>query len=511
MGALTINRNKRDAEFQTSSPSVYGYNSLHVAKKLKSSSWSSPHIAPTKTSRSSVSRLSQYPKPVTPINREVHAPCIIVSGFTSTVKRLNGGSSGIVRQKSYISGENMNDLFSKYKHAKESAIGACRLVVFEKQDMTEVIDVDKEENFKYDKAASRSSSVEEVEMVKDAIKHIHSSGEVQEIAAKYWELDQKTPSTSSEVVSELTNGKMLESLSLDRGSDAMDVDMGSPLHKKLYESAKRSDSKLRRINFDIELHEKRRALYQQSHPAKKKEDLNDPFRPLTEDEEKMVDNALSYSNRRKPFVNHENSNITITGEVLQCLRPKAWLNDEVINVYLELLKERETRDPQKFLKCHFFNTFFYKKLISGRTGYDYKSVRRWTTQKKLGYGLLECDKIFVPIHKEIHWCLAVINKKEEKFQYLDSLGGADKKVMKMLATYITDEVKDKTGKNIDVSCWKQEFVTDLPNQENGYDCGMFMIKYADFYSRDIGLCFNQEHMPYFRLRTAKEILRLRAD
>lgn len=24
-----------------------------------------------------------------------------------------------------------------------------------------------------------------------------------------------------------------------------------------------------------------------------------------------------------------------------------------------------------------------------------------------------------------------------------------------------------------------------------FDCGMFMIKYADFYSRDIGLCFSQ--------------------
>lgn len=35
---------------------------------------------------------------------------------------------------------------------------------------------------------------------------------------------------------------------------------------------------------------------------------------------------------------------------------------QVINLYLELLKEREKRDPQKFLKCHFFNTFFYKKV-----------------------------------------------------------------------------------------------------------------------------------------------------
>lgn len=34
----------------------------------------------------------------------------------------------------------------------------------------------------------------------------------------------------------------------------------------------------------------------------------------------------------------------------------------MINLYLELLKEREQREPKKFLKCHFFNTFFYKKV-----------------------------------------------------------------------------------------------------------------------------------------------------
>ncbi|PWA99717.1 ubiquitin-like-specific protease ESD4 [Artemisia annua] len=44
-----------------------------------------------------------------------------------------------------------------------------------------------------------------------------------------------------------------------------------------------------------------------------------------------------------------------------------------------------------------------------------------------------------------------------------------------------------------------------------YDCGMFMIKYIDFYSRDVGLCFSQDDMPYFRKRTAKEIFRLRAN
>lgn len=30
-----------------------------------------------------------------------------------------------------------------------------------------------------------------------------------------------------------------------------------------------------------------------------------------------------------------------------------------------------------------------------------------------------------------------------------------------------------------------------PATLNRFDCGMFMLKYTDFYSRDIGLCFNQ--------------------
>lgn len=36
------------------------------------------------------------------------------------------------------------------------------------------------------------------------------------------------------------------------------------------------------------------------------------------------------------------------------------------------------------------------------------------------------------------------------------------------ARYFVDEVKDKTGKDIDVSSWKKEFVGDLPVQKNGF-------------------------------------------
>ncbi|XP_068658885.1 ubiquitin-like-specific protease ESD4 [Aristolochia californica] len=296
---------------------------------------------------------------------------------------------------------------------------------------------------------------------------------------------------------------------------AGDTVNSTPVYKILLENSRVRDTRFNGLDFELKLNEKKLSafkLFFKRPTEEAKEDVTrDLFTPLTEQEEDDVSRALRGSNSFELLVTHESSNIEITREKMQCLRPGAWLNDEVINLYLELLKERERSNPTKILKCHFFNTFFYKKLISGRNGYDYKAVRRWTTPRKIGYGLIDCDKIFVPIHAEIHWCLAVINIKDEKFQYLDSLGCRDIRVLNVLAKYLVDETKDKSNKDIDVSSWEQEFVEDLPEQQNGWDCGMFMIKYADFYSRGLDLCFSQEHMPYFRRRTAKEILQLKAD
>jgi hypothetical protein len=54
------------------------------------------------------------------------------------------------------------------------------------------------------------------------------------------------------------------------------------------------------------------------------------------------------------------------------------------------------------------NLIVNAQLISGKNGYDYKSVRRWTSQRKLGYSLIECDKVnslhppFFSSHRDTH-------------------------------------------------------------------------------------------------------------
>ncbi|XLR61160.1 ubiquitin-like-specific protease ESD4 [Arachis hypogaea] len=539
MGIMTTTHRKRTQEcmnfphFQSHQIPQSPIPSISHTKRPKLS----PSIIPTPTpatrplstaTTATGNRISRYPEPKGPFRREVHAPCrpnkFVFSG--SRVARVTAYSQ---RNDEHIGGDDTGDGMGNFL-ARSYGIVKQAVYDFTGKGKKEVVELDADERGQDE--ASEDLSVREVENVeiggegrslvadKRWIRSDAVVVEVPEVEFVDARVGDGGKSTSTVVDSELTNSglKMVANDAAGMGLAALIREHEQNpenvhLYKKLLLAAGRRDDKLGWLSFEIERNEKKIAGFELLRP-KKAEPVEkvprEPFLALTEEEEDEVASAFS-ANRRKILVTHDESNIEISGEKFQCLRPGAWLNDEVINLYLELLKEREKRDPQRFLKCHFFNTFFYKKLISGRSGYDFKSVRRWTSQRKLGYGLIECDKIFVPIHKEIHWCLAIINKKDQKFQYLDSLKGMDNQVLKVLARYYVDEVKDKTGKDLDVSSWEKEFVEDLPEQENGYDCGVFMIKYADFYSRGLGLCFNQEHMPYFRQRTAKEILRLRAE
>lgn len=279
-----------------------------------------------------------------------------------------------------------------------------------------------------------------------------------------------------------------------------------PAEKARMESQEKEIEALQEQWSRLQLHREEDELRRQKEREASKKEVIEALIPLSHEAEQAVEDALYHGSRSEVLAFHKETNIEVTRAIILCLLPGAWLNDEVINVYMQLLKERENRNPDKFLKCHFFNTFFYNKLFKDKRSYDYKSVRRWTTQKKIGYSLADCDKILVPIHQDIHWCLAVINLRDQKFEYLDSLKGRDENVLKVLAKYLVDEAKDKNNRILDVSKWESAFPQDIPEQLNGCDCGMFMVKYADFHSRGGSLSFTQEHMEYFRRRTVYEIL-----
>jgi sentrin-specific protease 1 len=74
-----------------------------------------------------------------------------------------------------------------------------------------------------------------------------------------------------------------------------------------------------------------------------------------------------------------------------------------------------------------------------------------------------------------------------------------------MRNYIVDEYRDKKGDTLYIDEWKNYAPNDIPRQENGYDCGMFVCKFADFRSSDVPVRFSQTDLPYFRKRMLHEI------
>ncbi|XP_054382589.1 sentrin-specific protease 1 isoform X4 [Pongo pygmaeus] len=225
-------------------------------------------------------------------------------------------------------------------------------------------------------------------------------------------------------------------------------------------------------------------------------DSEDEFPEITEEMEKEIKNVFRNGNQDE--VLSEAFRLTITRKDIQTLNHLNWLNDEIINFYMNMLMERS---KEKGLpSVHAFNTFFFTKLKTA----GYQAVKRWT--KKVD--VFSVDILLVPIHLGVHWCLAVVDFRKKNITYYDSMGGINNEACRILLQYLKQESIDKKRKEFDTNGWQlfSKKSQEIPQQMNGSDCGMFACKYADCITKDRPINFTQQHMPYFRKRMVWEIL-----
>ena len=57
----------------------------------------------------------------------------------------------------------------------------------------------------------------------------------------------------------------------------------------------------------------------------------------------------------------------------------------------------------------------------------------------------------IPLHLGFHWALAVINLRDKRFEYYDSLEEGRLDILRDLRKYIEDESLDKKKKKFDTS------------------------------------------------------------
>ena len=173
---------------------------------------------------------------------------------------------------------------------------------------------------------------------------------------------------------------------------------------------------------------------------------------------------------------------TLTCASIKHLSPGNWLNNEVINLFMEYLSCREEqsnikRDDGQIVKI--FRTHFLTKLSSSsysgteRT-YSYKNVRRlFAKGNKMATrkvkNIFEYDKIICPYHLDAgHWGCACIHVHEKTIQMYDSLMYSNDFHLRCLMQYLCDEYVSDKNQFMDLSDWKMiRCQGTSPQQENG--------------------------------------------
>ncbi|KAJ9538054.1 hypothetical protein OSB04_030787 [Centaurea solstitialis] len=203
--------------------------------------------------------------------------------------------------------------------------------------------------------------------------------------------------------------------------------------------------------------------------------------------------------------------ICISKRDFQLLHPEKFINDTIVDFYIEYLKKIIKPDDGR---VHFFNSFFFRKLADFDENrfslFDpkeaFQRVRKWT--KKVN--IFQKEYIFIPVNFSLHWSLIVIchpgevvNFTDEELAnspkvpcilHMDSIKGSHRGLENCIRCYLLEEWKERSGdaaEDISRKFMNLRFLPlEVPQQQNSYDCGLFMLHYMELFVKQAPIDFN---------------------
>lgn len=162
------------------------------------------------------------------------------------------------------------------------------------------------------------------------------------------------------------------------------------------------------------------------------------------------------------------------------LKPRTWLNDELINFYGAMILGRSEGSKEnpatvngvhsagKPLNVHYFSSFFWTKLTT--LGYEKARLFRWTKKTDI----FAKDMVLIPVnHNNSHWTAGAINFRKKRIESYDSMNMATSLVCKVsdvildllverylitmvqqLRAYVELEHQNKKNKPFDWTGWE---------------------------------------------------------
>ncbi|XP_058101281.1 uncharacterized protein LOC131245687 [Magnolia sinica] len=204
--------------------------------------------------------------------------------------------------------------------------------------------------------------------------------------------------------------------------------------------------------------------------------------------------------------------VSISKRDVELLQPGTFINDTIIDFYLKYLKNKmQHEDKHRF---HFFNCFFFRKLAdldndpgSAKEGKAaFLRVRKWTRR----VDIFLKDYIFIPVNFDLHWSLMVICHpgevayfKDEEIEkapkvpcilHMNSRKGTHGGLENLMRSYLWEEWKERQGessKDVSLKFSNLQFVPPkLPQQENPFDCGLFLLHYVELFLKEAPVNFS---------------------
>ena len=203
---------------------------------------------------------------------------------------------------------------------------------------------------------------------------------------------------------------------------------------------------------------------------------------------------------------------TVTWEKLQCLVDKMWIKDEVINFFARSVS----------LAIHTvgvwvtLSTFYWSLAGHGKPpDYSFANAKKLTNKENINITTLKT--VIIPLFvTPNHWAVIVINLEQKSIHYFDSLNAPEDTInvalgdvyvpqtnvagplrqygpaLRNCARWVFDEFQSKDSAYAkDVREWKGIVHSrhDVPQQNNGYDCGVFCMHMVQTFAEGKGPCF----------------------
>ena len=232
------------------------------------------------------------------------------------------------------------------------------------------------------------------------------------------------------------------------------------------------------------------------------------------------------------------NSIQLTSKDFKRLQPNIWLSTTVIEAYLSLLmlrpcdaEEHNLPDmkynlslpdthylPVAFMQSLTQKTYDFGKLesymhstkLSADTLFQYASGQLTMKHHDLPrestrVNLFKHDIIFLPLHKNNHWILIVININESSISAHCSKGWRLNSEMTLVAKFLHDEAIRLHQKEFLGKQWKISNVS-APLQTGDTECGVFLLTNAAEISLNKLPTFTMNDTAFLRLKIKSELL-----